>query len=103
MCICQALQSRQGVFALPHLPLLMENCTDLERLTPYVRELSRKQYVTAQSLEKIEDAAYAIAVRGSEYDLPQERLDDIVALSVSNFSRRHRRTSKSGNGDGDAH
>jgi len=76
---------------------------DLERLTPYVRELSRKQYITAQSLEKIEDAAYAMVVRGSEYDLPPERLDDIVALSVSSFSgrdRRHKRA-KGGNEDND--
>lgn len=28
---------------------------DFERLTPYVRDLSKKQAVTAQSLEKIED------------------------------------------------
>jgi hypothetical protein len=36
-------------------------------------------------------AAYAIVVRGSEYDLPPDRLDDIVALSVSSFSGRDRR------------
>ncbi|KAF5377441.1 hypothetical protein D9615_005153 [Tricholomella constricta] len=58
---------------------------DFERMTPYVRDLSKKQAVTAQSLEKIEDAAYAIAVRGSEYALPQEMLDDLVAQSVSRF------------------
>ncbi|KAG6866834.1 hypothetical protein C0991_008770 [Blastosporella zonata] len=57
-----------------------------ERMTPYIRDLSKKQAVTAQSLEKIEDAAYAIIVRGSEYALPQEMLDDIVAQSVSKFS-----------------
>jgi Translin family len=32
-------------------PLLV----DFERLTPYVRDLSKKQAVTSQSLEKIED------------------------------------------------
>lgn len=31
-------------------------------------------------------AAYAIAVRGSEYDLPQDILDDMVAASISAFS-----------------
>jgi len=30
-------------------------------------------------------AAYAIAVRGSEYDLPQDILDNIVAKSISAF------------------
>ncbi|KAG6910594.1 hypothetical protein DXG01_009545 [Tephrocybe rancida] len=59
---------------------------DFERMTPYIRDLSKKQAVTTQSLEKIEDAAYAIIVRGSEYALPQEMLDDIVAQSVSRFS-----------------
>ncbi|KAF8887960.1 Translin [Gymnopilus junonius] len=58
---------------------------DFERMTPYIRELSKKQAVTAQSLEKIEDAAYAIVVRSSEYDLPPDMLDDIVAQSVSNY------------------
>ncbi|PSR73170.1 hypothetical protein PHLCEN_2v10982 [Hermanssonia centrifuga] len=58
---------------------------DFEALTPYFRELRKKQVVTSQSLEKIEDeiAAYAIAVRCSEYDLPPELMDDIVARTVS--------------------
>lgn len=30
-------------------------------------------------------AAYAIVVRGSEYDLPPDMLDDIVARSISSF------------------
>ncbi|KAF8971513.1 Translin [Flammula alnicola] len=60
--------------------------SDFERMTPYIRELSKKQSVTAQSLEKIEDAAYAIVVRSSEYDLSPEMLDDIVAQSISNYS-----------------
>jgi len=49
-------------------------------------------------------AAYAIVVRGSEYDLPPERLDDIVVLSVSSFSgrdRQHKRADKGGNEDDD--
>jgi len=59
---------------------------DFERFTPYVRELSKKQAVTSQSLEKIEDAVYAIVVRGSEYDIPPDMLDDIIAQSISTFS-----------------
>lgn len=31
-------------------------------------------------------AAYAIVVRSSEYDLPTEMLDDIVAKSISKFT-----------------
>ncbi|KAF8168281.1 Translin [Crassisporium funariophilum] len=60
--------------------------SDFERMTPYIRDLNKKQAVTTQSLEKIEDAAYAIVVRSSEYDLPPEMLDDIVAQSISNYS-----------------
>ncbi|KAI5829421.1 Translin [Schizophyllum commune Tattone D] len=57
-----------------------------ERLTPYVRELHKKQAVTSQSLQKIEDAAYTIAVRFSEYDVPPEMMEDIVSSTVANFS-----------------
>ncbi|KAI0639141.1 Translin [Trametes polyzona] len=56
---------------------------DFEGLTPYFRELRKKQSVTAQSLEKIEDATYAVVVRTSEYDLPPELLDDLVAQTIS--------------------
>ena len=84
-------------------------------MTPYIRDLKKKQAVTAQSLEKIEDgrssfhaqipwfhaliyrlglflnlrlvsATYAIVVRSSEYDIPTEMLDDIVAKSISKFT-----------------
>ncbi|KAJ6627266.1 Translin [Mycena sp. CBHHK59/15] len=59
---------------------------DFERLTPYVRDLSKKNAVTTNSLEKIEAAAYAVAVRGSEYDLPPEMLDDLVAQTTARFN-----------------
>ncbi|PIL29628.1 hypothetical protein GSI_08265 [Ganoderma sinense ZZ0214-1] len=62
----------------------VRNCkADFEALTPYFKELRKKQYITGQSLEKIEDAAYAVAVRTSEFDLPPEMLDDFVAQTVS--------------------
>ncbi|KAJ7102260.1 Translin [Mycena belliarum] len=60
--------------------------SDFEAFVPHVRDLSKKQSVTANSLEKIEAAAYAVAVRGSEYDLPPEMLDDLVAQTTSKFS-----------------
>ncbi|KAJ7169541.1 Translin [Mycena filopes] len=60
--------------------------SDFERFTPFVRDLSKKQHVTANSLEKIEAAAYAVAVRGSEYDLPPEMLDDLVAQVTSRYN-----------------
>ncbi|TBU34981.1 Translin [Dichomitus squalens] len=59
-----------------------------EGLTPYFRDLRKKQAVTGQSLEKIEDAAYAVAVRTSEFDLPSEMLDDLVAQMVSRTADR---------------
>jgi hypothetical protein len=71
---------------------------------PYIRDLSKKQAVTNQSLQKIEDgrslalnflaaahifpACYAIVVRGSEYDLPPEKLDELVAQILSNYSNQ---------------
>ncbi|KAG6897917.1 hypothetical protein C0992_009069 [Termitomyces sp. T32_za158] len=74
---------------------------DFECLVPYVRDLSKKQAVTAQSLEKIEDAAYAIVVRDSEYALPQEMLDDIVAQSVSKFNHEQTRWNRDEHEDKD--
>ncbi|EJD04301.1 Translin [Fomitiporia mediterranea MF3/22] len=66
----------------------VRNCkADFEGFTPYVRHLGKKQSVTAQSLQKIEDTAYAIAVRTSEYDLPEDMLDDIVEHCVSDVRR----------------
>ena len=103
------------VFICPNMIL-----PDFERMTPYIRELSKKQAVTAQSLEKIEDgtpshdlmllilsqdllfcqspflAAYAIVVRSSEYDLPPDMLDDIVAQSVSNYNTHGHETRQAG-------
>ncbi|KAI5898601.1 Translin [Schizophyllum commune H4-8] len=68
------------------MPLSPSNQKALIRLTPYVRELHKKQAVTSQSLQKIEDAAYTIAVRFSEYDVPPEMMEDIVSSTVANFS-----------------
>ncbi|KAI0336092.1 Translin [Cubamyces sp. BRFM 1775] len=61
---------------------------DFEGLTPYFKELRKKQSVTSQSLEKIEDATYAVVVRTSEFDIPPELLDDLVAQTVSRASDR---------------
>ncbi|KAK7064525.1 Translin-associated protein X [Favolaschia claudopus] len=70
--------------------------SDFERFTPHIRDLSKKQYVTANSLEKIEAAAYAIAVRGSEYDLPPEKWDDLVAQVTTRFDLNDRREHEDG-------
>ncbi|KAH9921999.1 Translin [Epithele typhae] len=59
---------------------------DFEVFTPQFKELRKKQFVTNQSLEKIENATYAIAVRTSEYDLPPEMLEDLVRQMVSQAS-----------------
>ncbi|KAJ8084313.1 hypothetical protein PM082_003081 [Marasmius tenuissimus] len=65
----------------------VRNCkADLERFTPYVWELNKKQMVTAQSLTKIEDAAYAVAIRASEYDLSPDQLDQFVDNFLATYS-----------------
>ncbi|KAJ3736909.1 Translin [Lentinula guzmanii] len=70
----------------------VRNCkSDFERFTPYVWELHKKQAVTAQSLSKIEDAAYTAVVRTSEFDLPPEMLDDIVNQTVSSYNHNDRK------------
>jgi hypothetical protein len=56
MCVrLSGVAKQASLIPIALSPSLTYTCADLERLTPYVRELSRKQYVTAQSLEKIED------------------------------------------------
>lgn len=62
--------------------------SDFERFTPFVYDLRKKQNVTSQSLEKIENAAYAIVLRTSEYDLPPDKLDDLVASVTAQYSKR---------------
>jgi hypothetical protein len=88
---------------------------DFETLTPFVDDLPKKQTVTTQSLRKVEEgklrhilywasmffvsylssAAYAIAIRSSEYDLSAPMLDHIVGTTSSEelgpSSRQRRR------------
>ncbi|PVG02839.1 Translin [Serendipita vermifera] len=60
---------------------------DFERFTPFVWGLSKKQYVTNQSVQKIEEANYALSIRMAEYDQP-ELLDEIVRRSL--ITRTHK-------------
>jgi len=79
-----SISRRGGRSKAKQVCVFVRGCkADFEGMTPYFRELRKKQVVTAQSLEKIEDVAYEIAVRSSEYDLPPELLDDIVDRTVS--------------------
>jgi len=68
--------------------------SDFDRFTPFVKGLRKKQVVTNQSLEKIENAVYAIVVRTSEYDLPPEILDDIIIQSMSNYAYKEKRSNR---------
>ena len=75
---------------------------DFEGLTPYIRDLPKKQSVTGQSLRKIEEgkrtlwepdinthipaANYALTLRSAEYQNAPVLLDDIVARYASGLS-----------------
>jgi len=66
------------------ISLFVRGCkADFETLSPYIPDLHKKQAVTAQSLRKVEEAAYAIVIRSSEYELPPRMLDHIVGHVVS--------------------
>ncbi|CCM01642.1 uncharacterized protein FIBRA_03703 [Fibroporia radiculosa] len=83
-----SISRRGGRFKAREVCEFVRGCkADFEGLTPYFRELRKKQQVTAQSLEKIENVAYAIAMRSFEYDLPPELLDDIVDQTVSQMAQ----------------
>ncbi|KAF9036518.1 Translin [Hymenopellis radicata] len=69
----------------------VRNCkADFDLFTPSVPYLSKKQSVTAQSMKKIEEAAYAIVVRTSEYDLSPAMLDDLVAQTMAGNERKRK-------------
>ncbi|KAG9314583.1 Translin [Chiua virens] len=82
----------------------VRNCkADFDRFAPFIKGLRKKQVVTNQSLEKIEDdiwsSVYAIAVRTSEYDLPPEMLDDIIIQSMSHYAHKDRRINRDAGSD----
>ncbi|KAJ7071524.1 Translin [Mycena amicta] len=82
------ISRRGGRTKANELCTFVRNCkADFEPYTPHVRDLGKKQSVTASSLEKIEAAAYAIMVRGSEFDLPPEILDDLVRQTTASRER----------------
>ncbi|KZW02062.1 Translin [Exidia glandulosa HHB12029] len=79
---------------------------DLEKFSPHVRELPRKQDVTSASLQKIEDAVYAVVVRGAEYrgqrdDIADEIVRRYVAGLDSALSRGSRGPRDAGADDDD--
>ncbi|KAG8833332.1 hypothetical protein FRC17_010864 [Serendipita sp. 399] len=56
---------------------------DFERFTPYVRELSKKQQTTKQSMQKIEEANYAVRLRLAEFQTDPDLLDEIAKRSIA--------------------
>ncbi|KAI0001823.1 Translin [Russula vinacea] len=72
-----------GRMKASQISLFVRGCkADFETLTPYVHDLHKKQTVTVQSLRKVEEATYAIAIRSSEYE-PSPPIDHIVSQAVS--------------------
>ncbi|KAI0067817.1 Translin [Artomyces pyxidatus] len=81
-----SISKRGGRTKASEVSVFVRGCkADFEGLTPHIRDLSKKQAVTSQSLRKIEEAAYAIAVRSSEFDLSPEMLDDVVGQAISGY------------------
>ncbi|PWY98693.1 Translin [Testicularia cyperi] len=58
----------------------------LDPFIPLVYDLKKKQIVTNQSLRKIEDILYALAVRSSEYGSDPEALKEMVRRSLASSS-----------------
>ncbi|KAH9982678.1 Translin [Lactifluus volemus] len=74
----------EGRTKASQISLFVRGCkADFETLTPYIPDLHKKQAVTAQSLRKVEEAAYAIVIRSSEYELSSRILDTIDGRVVS--------------------
>ncbi|KAI9511802.1 Translin [Russula earlei] len=79
-----SISKPNGFMKASQISLFVRGCkADFETLTPYVDDLHKKQVVTTQSLRKVEEAAYAIAIRSSEYELSPSMLDHIVSQVTS--------------------
>jgi len=78
-----SISKPKGRMKASQISLFVRGCkADFETLTPYIDELHKKQTVTTQSLRKVEEAAYAIAIRSSEYELSLSMLGHIVSQAV---------------------
>ncbi|KAI0004135.1 Translin [Russula compacta] len=78
-----SISKPNGRMKASQISLFVRGCkADFETLTPYINELYKKQAVTTQSLRKVEEAAYAIVIRSSEYELSPPMLDHIVSEVV---------------------
>jgi len=74
-----SISKPNGRMKASQISLFVRGCkADFETLTPYINDLHKKQAVTTQSLRKVEEAAYAIVMRSSEYGLSPPMLDHIV-------------------------
>jgi len=79
-----SISKPNGRMKASQISLFVRGCkADFETLTPYINDLHKKQAVTTQSLRKVEEAAYAIVIRSSEYELSPPMLDHIVNQVVS--------------------
>ncbi|CDU24612.1 uncharacterized protein SPSC_04445 [Sporisorium scitamineum] len=58
----------------------------LDPFVPLVRDLKKKQFVTNQSLRKIEDILYAITVRSAEFGSDPQALQEMVRRTLASSS-----------------
>jgi len=79
-----SISKPNGRMKASQISLFVRGCkADFETLTPHIHDLHKKQAVTVQSLRKVEEAAYAIVIRSSEYELSPPMLNHIVNQAVS--------------------
>jgi len=79
-----SISKPKGHMKASQISLFVRGCkADFETLTPYIDDLHKKQTVTTQSLRKVEEAAYAIVIRSSEYELSSPMLGHIISQAVS--------------------
>ncbi|KAH7104175.1 Translin [Auriculariales sp. MPI-PUGE-AT-0066] len=82
-----AIARKGGPAQVKEICTFVRNChSDLENFARDVRELPKKQHVTAESLQKIESALYGVVVRGAEYRGTGEDVDEIIARYAASHS-----------------
>lgn len=76
-------QGDTGAVAKQVLAITRQLRDGLDPFVPLVRDLKKKQFVTNQSLRKIEDILYAITVRSAEYGSDPKALQEMVQRTLA--------------------
>lgn len=89
-------QGDTGIVVKQVLALTRQLRNALDPFVPLLRDLGKKQTVTNQSLQKIEDILYAITVRSAEFGSDPQALREMVRRTLASSSASNARNARDG-------